>query len=82
MRSEVYSALPLVMPNGGPRNPISFMYLQPGMQNIGRWGNSMGGQDFSTEVYVDGLAITNATTQGEGRNLSFGISVEAIAQRR
>jgi hypothetical protein len=80
VRGEVYSALPLVMPNGGPRNPISFMYLQPGMQNIGRWGNAMGGQDFSTEVYVDGLAITNATTQGEGRNLSFGVSVEAIDQ--
>lgn len=80
VRGEVYSALPLVMPNGGPRNPISFMYLQPGVQNIGRWGNAMGGQDFSTEVYVDGMAITNATTQGEGRNLSFGISVEAIDQ--
>ena len=80
VRGEVYSALPLVMPNGGPRNPISFMYLQPGMQNIGRWGNAMGGQDFSNEVYVDGVAITNATTQSEGRNLSFGISVEAIDQ--
>ena len=80
VRAEVYSALPLVMPSGGPRNPISFMYLQPGMQNIGRWGNAQGGQDFSNEVYVDGLPITNATTQGEGRNLSFGISVEAIDQ--
>ncbi len=80
VRAEVYAALPLVMPNGGPRNPMSFMYLQPGVQNIGRWGNAMGGQDFSTEVYVDGLAITNATTQGEGRNLSFGISVEAVDQ--
>jgi hypothetical protein len=80
VRSEVYSALPLVMPNGGPRNPISFMFLQPGMQNIGRWGNAMGGQDFTNEVYVDGVAITNATTQGEGRNLSFGVSVEAIDQ--
>jgi hypothetical protein len=80
IRSEFYAALPLVMPNGGPRNPISFMYLQPGVQNIGRWGNVMGGQDFSTDVYVDGIAITNATTQGEGRNLSFGVSVEAIDQ--
>ncbi|PYQ19557.1 MAG: hypothetical protein DMF79_12320, partial [Acidobacteria bacterium] len=67
IRNEVYTALPLVMPSGGPRDPTAFIYLQPGVQSIGRWGNVMGGQDFSTDVYVDGLPITNATVQGEGR---------------
>ena len=80
VRNEVYTALPLVMPTGGPRDPIAFMFLQPGVQSIGRWGNVMGGQDFSNEMYVDGVPITNATIQGEGRNLSFGISVEAVDQ--
>ena len=52
----------------------------PGVQSIGRWGNVMGGQDFTTDMYVEGIPITNAVVQGEGRNLSFGISVEAIDQ--
>src|SRR5262245_43819293 len=80
VRNEVYTALPLIMPAGGPRDPTAFMFLQPGVQSIGRWGNVMGGQDFSTDMYVDGVPITNATVQGEGRNLSFGISVEAVDQ--
>src|SRR5687768_8945889 len=80
IRSEVYSALPLVMNTGGPRDPTAFMFIMPGVQGIGRWGNVMGGQDFSTDMYVEGIPITNAVVQGEGRNLSFGISVEAIDQ--
>jgi Carboxypeptidase regulatory-like domain/TonB dependent receptor len=80
IRNEVYTALPLVMPNGGPRDPTAFMFLQAGVQSIGRWGNVMGGQDFSTEVYIEGVPITNATVQGEGRNLSFGIAVDAVEQ--
>ena len=52
----------------------------PGVQSIGRWGNVMGGQDFTTDMYVEGIPITNAVVQGEGRNLSFGISVDAIDQ--
>ena len=80
IRSEVYSALPLVMNTGGPRDPTAFMFIMPGVQSIGRWGNVMGGQDFTTDMYVEGIPITNAVVQGEGRNLSFGISVEAIDQ--
>ena len=56
------------------------MFLMPGVQSIGRWGNVMGGQDFTTDMYVEGIPITNAVVQGEGRNLSFGFSVEAIEQ--
>jgi outer membrane receptor protein involved in Fe transport len=40
----------------------------------------MGGQDFANDTYVEGVPITNAVVQGEGRNLSFGISVEAVEQ--
>jgi hypothetical protein len=80
IRNEVYTALPLVMNTGGPRDPTQFMFLMPGVQSVGRWGNVMGGQDFTTDTYVEGVPITNAVVQGEGRNLSFGISVEAIDQ--
>jgi hypothetical protein len=80
IRNDIYTALPLVMNTGGPRDPTAFMFLMPGVQSIGRWGNVMGGQDFTNDTYVDGIPITNAVVQGEGRNLSFGISVEAIEQ--
>jgi hypothetical protein len=80
IRNEVYTALPLVMNTGGPRDPTAFMFLMPGVQSVGRWGNVMGGQDFTNDTYVEGVPITNAVVQGEGRNLSFGISVEAIDQ--
>jgi Carboxypeptidase regulatory-like domain/TonB dependent receptor-like, beta-barrel len=80
IRNEVYTALPLVMNTGGPRDPTAFMFLMPGVQSVGRWGNVMGGQDFTTDMYVEGIPITNAVVQGEGRNLSFGFSVEAVDQ--
>ncbi len=80
IRNEVYTALPLVMNTGGPRDPTAFMFLMPGVQSVGRWGNVMGGQDFTNDTYVEGVPITNSVVQGEGRNLSFGISVEAIDQ--
>jgi hypothetical protein len=80
IRNEVYTALPLVMNTGGPRDPSAFMFLMPGVQSVGRWGNVMGGQDFTTDMYVEGIPITNAVVQGEGRNLSFGISVDAVEQ--
>jgi Carboxypeptidase regulatory-like domain len=80
IRNDVYTALPLVMNTGGPRDPTSFMFLMPGVQSIGRWGNVMGGQDFTNDTYVEGVPITNSVVQGEGRNLSYGISVEAIDQ--
>ena len=68
------------MNTGGPRDPTAFMFLMPGVQSVGRWGNVMGGQDFTNDTYVDGVPITNAVVQGEGRNLSFGMSVEAVEQ--
>ena len=80
IRNEVYTALPLVLNTGGPRDPTAFMFLMPGVQSVGRWGNVMGGQDFTNDTYIEGVPITNAVVQGEGRNLQFGISVEAVDQ--
>ncbi len=54
IRNEVYTALPLVMNTGGPRDPTAFMFIMPGVQSIGRWGNVMGGQDFTTDMYIEG----------------------------
>ncbi|MCS7024469.1 MAG: TonB-dependent receptor [Bryobacteraceae bacterium] len=80
VRNEEYRALPLAMGSGTPRNPTAFVFLQPGVTNTSRWGNTLGGQDFSNDVYVDGVAVTNPTVQGEGRNLSLGVSVDAVEQ--
>jgi hypothetical protein len=80
MENEMYTALPLAMGGGTPRNPGAFIYLLPGVQSGDRWGRIMGGQGFSKDVYIEGIAITNSVQQGEGRNLSLGISVEAVEQ--
>ena len=87
MRNETYTALPLAMGIGGasinaPRDPTAFVALMPGVTGYGsnRAGNVAGGQTGSAEVYVEGLAITNPVLQGEVRNLSLGISIEAVEQ--
>ncbi|MGH9663438.1 MAG: TonB-dependent receptor, partial [Bryobacteraceae bacterium] len=80
MRNEEYSSLPLAMGNGSPRNPLSFQFLLPGVTNTSRWGNTLGAQDYANDLYVEGIAITNSVQEGEGRNLSLGISVEAVDQ--
>ncbi len=51
MRNEMYTALPLSMSSAGlPRNPLAFIYSQPGVTSTSRWGNFLGGQDFSSDV--------------------------------
>jgi len=81
MRNDEYAALPLAMSASGlPRNPLAFIYVQPGVQNTSRWANFMGGQDFSSDVYIEGLAVTDPVQQGEGRNITQAISVEAVEQ--
>lgn len=80
MRNEEYSSLPLAMGNGSPRNPLSFQFLLPGVTNTSRWGNTLGAQDFANDLYVEGIAVTNSVQEGEGRNLSLGIAVDAVDQ--
>lgn len=38
IRNEMYTALPLSMGNGNPRNPAAFIYLMPGVQEGGTFG--------------------------------------------
>jgi hypothetical protein len=80
MRNEMYTALPLTMGNGSPRNPAAFIYLMPGVQEGGTFGFINGGQSFSKDVYIEGLPITDAVRQGESRAMQFGVSVDAVDQ--
>src|SRR5262245_13359697 len=84
MRNDTYTALPLAVgPSGigaGPRNPGGFIYLLPGVQEGNRWGYVNGAQGFSKDVFVEGLPITDAIQQGEGRYINLGVSVEAVEQ--
>ncbi len=84
MRNDVYTNLPLAMGVGGigagPRNPGAFIYLMAGVTDANRWGQINGGQSFSKEVYVEGVAMTDTVQQGEGRYLGLGISIEAVDQ--
>lgn len=80
MRNEMYTALPLTMGNGSPRNPAAFIYLMPGVQEGGTFGFINGGQSFSKDVYIEGLPITDAVRQGESRALQFAVSVESVEQ--
>ena len=86
IENNVYDALPLAMVNNQARDPAFFASLTPGVtatsfQATGTDLNSFnGGQQFQNEMYVEGLPITSAGTGGDSRNVSFGISVEAIEQ--
>ncbi len=80
MRNDMYTALPLSMGGGNPRNPAAFVYLMPGVQEGGTFGFINGGQSFSKDVYIDGLPITDAVRQGESRALQFAVSVESVEQ--
>jgi hypothetical protein len=80
MRNEVYTALPLSMGGGNPRNPAAFIYLMPGVQEGGTFGFINGGQSFSKDVYIEGLPITDAVRQGESRALQYAVSVESVEQ--
>ncbi len=63
MRNEMYTSLPLSMGisgiGAGPRNPQSFIYLMPGVQEGNRWGTVNGSQGFAKEVYVEGVPVTD-----------------------
>jgi hypothetical protein len=80
VRNEMYTALPLAMGSGSPRNPAAFIYLMPGVQEGGTFGFINGGQSFSKDVYIEGLPITDAVRQGESRALQFGVSVDSVDQ--
>lgn len=84
--NNVYDSLPLAMTNNQARDPAFFASLVVGVtdtsfQATGTDLNSFnGGQQFQNEIYIEGLPITSAGTGGDTRNVSFGMSVEAIEQ--
>ena len=85
MDNGVYDALPLAM-NGAARDPSAFVGLASGVSNYSAQpagpstGSFNGGQTYQNEVYVEGLPLTSAGTEGETRNLAFGVSVKAVDQ--
>lgn len=83
IENNIYTALPLQM-NGGPRDPTAFVYLMPGVTQgpSGTSGifNGSGSQGRLDEIYIDGVPLTRISIQGDPRNVSSAISVEAVDQ--
>jgi len=85
MENGLYAALPLAM-NGVPRDPSQFVALVPGVNNASTQaaGPSTaafnGGQTYQNEVYLEGMPLTSAGTQGDTRYLAFAVSVDAVDQ--
>ena len=85
MENELYAALPLAM-NGVPRDPTQFISLVPGVNNASTQAAGPttaafnGGQTYHNEVYLEGMPLTSAGTQGDTRYLAFAVSVDAVDQ--
>jgi hypothetical protein len=85
MENELYSSLPLAM-NGVPRDPTQFIALVPGVNNASTQAAGPttaafnGGQTYHNEVYLEGMPLTSAGTQGDTRYLAFAVSVDAVEQ--
>jgi hypothetical protein len=85
MENNVYDALPLAM-NQSARDPSAFMGLASGVNSFSTQaagpstGSFNGGLPNTNEGYIEGLPMTSAGTEGDTRNLAFGISVEAVEQ--
>jgi hypothetical protein len=85
VENETYDSLPLAM-NGAARDPSAFVGLSVGVEGYSTQaagpstGGFNGGQTYQNETYVEGIPMTSAGTEGETRNLAFGISVEAVEQ--
>src|SRR5215469_8160773 len=85
MENAIYAALPLPM-NGVPRDPTQFVATAPGVNNASTQaaGPSTaafnGGQTYHNEVYLEGMPLTSAGTQGDTRYLAFAVSVDAVEQ--
>lgn len=85
MENNLYAALPLAM-NGVPRDPTQFIALVPGVNSAvtqaagPTYASFNGGQTYHNEVYLEGMPLTSAGTQGDTRYLAFAVSVDAVDQ--
>ncbi len=72
--------------NGVPRDPTQFIALVPGVNNASTQAAGPttaafnGGQTYHNEVYLEGMPLTSAGTQGDTRYLAFAVSVDAVDQ--
>jgi hypothetical protein len=81
IENELYTELPLSM-GGAPRDPTSFAFLMPGVQegdgNTGVFGGS--GQEFLNQTYIDGMPVSTISKQGDPTTVSSAVSVDAVDQ--
>jgi len=77
---STYNALPIAM-NGGPKNPIGFLSLVPGMSVDPIFGTPVmnGGFQETSQIYVNGLPLASSELQGGSQNLGL-TSTEMIDQ--
>jgi hypothetical protein len=86
LRNEVYSALPLQMSQGVPRDPTSFVALAPGvasvvLQSAGPSYTSFnGGQQEVNGLYFENLPISFPNQMGDTRPIALAVSVDAVNQ--
>jgi len=86
IQNRVYDALPLAMGSGVPRDPTLFIALVPGVAAVvtqasgPSYTSFNGAQQETNELYLEGVAMTAPNQQGDTRDLSLGISVEAVEQ--
>jgi hypothetical protein len=88
IENELYTNLPLSM-GGAPRNPTSFQYLMPGVQEgpvpASSGGQQQGiyggtGQTNLNENYIEGIPVSNISAQGDNSPVSKAVSVDAVDQ--
>ena len=81
LEQETYSALPINL-SGGKRDPTTFVYLAPGVNNTAGFGvfDGSGSRAGDNEVYIEGIAIDKTKAQGDTGNVSSVTSVDALEQ--
>lgn len=78
--NSTYSALPLAM-NGGPKSPMGFVTLLPGVVPGPILGNNLnGGPGQTSFLYINGMPVTTSELQGDTRNINTETSTEVIDQ--
>ncbi|MEO6922594.1 MAG: TonB-dependent receptor, partial [Bryocella sp.] len=82
IENSVYAALPLLFSGSQQRDITQFSNLLPGAQvNPGGRSSIIGGTGQRVgELYVDGLPLTTANTQGDNRPVFNVVPLEAIDQ--
>jgi Carboxypeptidase regulatory-like domain/TonB-dependent Receptor Plug Domain len=77
--NTTYEALPLAM-NGGPKNPVDFLSLVPGVNENGAFTPVInGGSAESMVIYINGLPLASSELQGGIESIGL-FSTEAVDQ--